>query len=599
MPPTAESPAESPPPAAAAPAAPFWGLSAKAGSAAGAPPTAREQAICARLEAFAAGAAGDPAAVATLAAWQQQLAQDGFHAAAATAAAAWAALVPDAAEPQHLALRHLYRAGYVGRVAALVGAYRRRFGTLPPGPAAPDAAAARRLQRRLAGSDRPYVARPAAPAAARPPLRVAYVANSTLPYAVGGYATRTHSLAVGMARQGLAPSVFARSGFPSRALYGEAATAVPAALTLAAVPYHFDAAHGPAGRHFAYLEAAAARLAERAPGDHFDVVHAASNATVGLPALLHAMAAGLPFVYEVRSLWETTQASRDPGFPATPLYRRQATLERVVGLLADHVLALTPGLAAEVRGWGVEPARVTLAPNAVDAAAFCPLPPDAGLARSLGLAPGDLVVGYVGSLVFYEGLELLVEAVAALAGSHPGLKLLIVGADTPGSLAVAAPLRRLAAARGIGDRLLMPGRVAFAAVPAYYALIDIAAFPRRSLPVTELVAPLKPLEAMAMARCVVVAEVGGMRDLVQPGVTGLVHRPDDVASLVAALATAAADAEQRARLGRAARAFVVAERSWQRVVADIGAVYAGLGRRPPADWPARAAAAAALLAGLP
>jgi glycosyltransferase involved in cell wall biosynthesis len=291
---------------------------------------------------------------------------------------------------------------------------------------------------------------------------------------------------------------------------------------------------------------------------------AASNHQTGLPALIAARRLGLPFFYEMRGFWEVTRASRDPDFAGTLAYRVQVLLETAAADGADHVFTLTEPMREELRRRGVTP-PITLLPNSCDPARFAPRPPDRALGERLGLPPGVPVIGYVGTFVQYEGIEHLAVACARLAERGIDFRLLLVGDENPsgtGDGPVTQEVRRIAAESGLGPRLVMPGRVPHDEVGAYYSLVDIAAFPRKPQPVTELVSPIKPLEALAMEKAVVVSSVRPLAEMIADGDTGLVFAKGEVEGLADALARLAGDPALRHRLGKAGRAWVLRERSW-------------------------------------
>ena len=135
---------------------------------------------------------------------------------------------------------------------------------------------------------------------------------------------------------------------------------------------------------------------------------------------------------------------------------------------------------------------------------------------------GKTVVGFAGSFYGYEGLDLLIDALALLAPRHPDLRVLLVG----GGMQEAA-LREQARVRGVADRVVFSGRVPHQEVQRYYDLIDVLAYPRHRMRLTELVTPLKPLEAMAQGRMLVASDVGGHRELIRDGETGVLFPAGD------------------------------------------------------------------------
>ena len=181
---------------------------------------------------------------------------------------------------------------------------------------------------------------------------------------------------------------------------------------------------------------------------------------------------------------------------------------------------------------------------------------------------GKTVVGFAGSFYGYEGLDLLIDALTLLAPRHPELRVLLVG----GGMQEAA-LREQARARGVADRVVFSGRVPHKDVQRYYDLIDILAYPRHRMRLTDLVTPLKPLEAMAQGRMLVASDVGGHRELIRDGETGVLFRAGDAGALAGAIQSVLDRREEWPQFRERARRFVEAERTWARSVARYRMVY--------------------------
>ena len=207
-------------------------------------------------------------------------------------------------------------------------------------------------------------------------------------------------------------------------------------------------------------------------------------------------------------------------------------------------------------------------PNAVDTGAFAFDPArDRELTESLGLQ-GSVVLGFIGSYYGYEGLELLVDAFAKLCARRADVRLLLVGGGPREDA-----LRARAAESGVADRIRFAGRVHHDDVPRYYSVIDLLVYPRMPVRVTELVTPLKPLEAMAQGRLLVASDVGGQRELVRDGETGFLFAAGSVDALVEAVLRVLGAPGEWARVRAQARRFVETERTWKSSVARYRAVY--------------------------
>lgn len=401
-----------------------------------------------------------------------------------------------------------------------------------------------------------------------------YVVSGALPFQVAGYSVRTQALLDSLPAVGIRPICFTQPGFPwDRPHLLTPGQDVPLELTVGRVLYR----HTPWPEQAAGIgpvETAAEALAGLFREHSIETVQAASNNRNALPALIAARVVGAKFVYEVRGLWELTAAARLPGWEETERYRFDRELETRIATEADHVLAITQGIADELIAGGVPAARISLLPNAVDPEVFAPVPKDGALAARLGLRDGDFVVVYAGTLSSYEGLDDLVEAIALLCRQDVPARLLLVGEGQ-----FRANLEALSQARGQTGNVFFAGRVEPDEVRRYLSLADAVAIPRKPHRVCQIVSPLKPFEAMAMEKPVVLTDLRVLREIVDHGRTGLICRAADPTDLAAALLQLARSPTLRQDLGRAARQWVIDERSWSHNARTLGALYTRLNDR--------------------
>jgi PEP-CTERM/exosortase A-associated glycosyltransferase len=299
-----------------------------------------------------------------------------------------------------------------------------------------------------------------------------------------------------------------------------------------------------------------------------DVLQAHSPVLNALPALKVGRKRAIPVVYEVRALWEDAAVDHGVTREGSLRYRASRILETFALRHADHVTTICEGLRSEIVARGIPAERVTVIPNAVDTSAFrFGAEPDAALRRELGL-DGKKVIGFVGSFYTYEGLDLLIEAAALLQPQHPDLRVLLVGGGPH-----EAALKQLARDRGLGSRVIFSGRVPHADVQRYYDLIDVLAYPRYRMRLTDIVTPLKPLEAMAQGRMLVASDVGGHRELIRHGETGVLFPAGNAAALAHAIEAVFAQSANWSKMRMQARRFVETERTWARSVARYAQVY--------------------------
>lgn len=415
------------------------------------------------------------------------------------------------------------------------------------------------------------LAQPRREAAVQPvPRRVVAMLAYSLPYVSNGYATRSHGLLGATQEVGWDVRPFTRPGYPGDAdsRWGDAT--LPDQDVIDTLHYgRLQTASRRRLGHTPYLMAAADEIARMLAEVRPQLVHAASNYTTALPACLAAREAGLPFVYEVRGFWDVTRVSSDPVFDRSAEYRYLRLFERAVLGQADAVVTLTEAMKAELVRRGAPADRIEVAPNAVDAAQFEPVPRDAALAAGLGVPEGVPVIGYAGSFVDYEGLDDLVEACSILRRDGRRFHLLLVGDGRTW-----ADVSRQVMDAGLQDWATLPGRVPHDQIAAHYALMDLCPFPRKPWPVCELVSPLKPFEAMALGKPVLVSSVAAMAESVHEGVNGWVFEKGEPARLAAALARGLDDPEAARALGQRARAWVREERHWRASAAAVERAYA-------------------------
>jgi glycogen synthase len=316
------------------------------------------------------------------------------------------------------------------------------------------------------------------------------------------------------------------------------------------------------------MQATERRLMELAKSLHPDLLHAHSPVLNAVPAVRVGRRLGIPVVYEIRAFWEDAAVDHGTTEEGSLRYRLTQALETWALRRVDHVFTICEGLRRDIVGRGIPVDKVTVIPNAVDVDAFqLSGPPDPLLRAELGLA-GAQVLGFVGSFYAYEGLDLLMDAFPTLLARRPDLRLLLVGGGPQEER-----LKARAAQLGLADKVVFTGRVAHGEVSRYYDQIDLLIYPRHAMRLTELVTPLKPLEAMAQGRIFVASDVGGHRELIQDGVTGHLFRAGDRAALAEAIDNALSHRNQWDEMRRAGRGFVETVRNWKNSVAYYAEPY--------------------------
>ena len=299
-----------------------------------------------------------------------------------------------------------------------------------------------------------------------------------------------------------------------------------------------------------------------------DIIHVHSPALNGIAALSVARRKNIPLVYEVRALWEDGAIVHGSGSTFGLKYQLSRAMETYVLKQANAVTTICDGLRSEIIGRGVPADKVTVIPNAVDVCRFSAgKVPDQKLIKSLGLT-GKKVLGFIGSFYKYEGLDILLNAIPHIQKKIPNVCLLLVGGGPEED-----NLRAKVEQMGLKEAVFFTGRVPHENVGDYYAVVDLLVYPRIRNRVTELVTPLKPLEAMAQGKLLLASDVGGQKELINDGETGVLFRADDVHSLASAAIAILENPEAGNNIRKLARNFVESERTWTASVSRYKNVY--------------------------
>lgn len=387
------------------------------------------------------------------------------------------------------------------------------------------------------------------------PNSLLYVAASALPYLTTGYTTRTHEVIRALSATGANVQVLTRPGYPwdrkdrqmdahhNETLVGDIR------YQHATRPYN----NRPV---LLYALQAASVVAEIAMRKRVAVIHAASNHTNALPALLAARKLGIPFQYEMRGLWELTRVSRMPEFEGSQSYFQGLELEGLVASQADRLFVISEALGNYVcEHWGVTPERMDLLPNCVDPNLFVAADP---------LTVDADTIGYAGALIGYEGLDTLIDAVDALARAGNPVKLTIMG-DGEARPELENQVQRL----GLSDRVRFLGRVSPDAVREKLSRCALVCIPRKPFKVCEIVPPIKLVEALAMGKPVIIPDLPVFRDEMGPSPAGWFFRAGDVADLARVIAAALADRRVLLEYSALAREYAVTKRCWSNFAMNV------------------------------
>lgn len=299
-----------------------------------------------------------------------------------------------------------------------------------------------------------------------------------------------------------------------------------------------------------------------------DILHAHSPVIDPLAAMRASRKHGVPLLYEIRAFWEDAAVGNGTGREGSWKYRLTRALETFAARRVDAVAVICDGLKRDLIARGIDAARIMVSPNGVDLHLFGePAPRDEEISARLGLGDSE-TIGFIGSFYDYEGLDDLIAAMPALIAARPRARLVLVGGGP-----MEEQLRAQAASSSAAHAIHFVGRVPHEQVELYYSVIDLLVYPRKHMRLTDLVTPLKPLEAMAQRRLVAASDVGGHRELIRDGDTGTLFPPDDPAALARAVAQVFDNRTGWEAQRQRARAFVETERNWSSNISRYEPVY--------------------------
>ena len=409
--------------------------------------------------------------------------------------------------------------------------------------------------------------------------KILYHASQSMPHTTSGYAIRTHGLIGAIQNHGYSIEAMLRYGYPLDRSDFKGVN-VHEVETIENVDYNF-LSHSNNSQNLinyqevynfnkldVYIDQAIDAIVKHSIETKPSVLHSASNFVVGLAGIRAAKLLSIPSIYEIRGFWHLTQSTKRDGYEHSEHYGLTERFEIETAKEADHVFAITNALREILIENGVEGSKITVLPNAVNPDKFEIIPKNKKLNKELDFE-GKVVLGYIGSFVNYEGLDLLLEACSILKKKLGDVfRVLLVGDGD-----MMASLRRSAQFLQLESIVVFTGRVPHSEVSDYYSLIDIAPLPRKGLRVCELVSPLKPFEAMGSGKVLVTSSVRALAEIVQDGETGLIFEKDNSADLAEKLEPVILDRKLRKRLGKNANAWVKETHSWEVISKRVTKVY--------------------------
>jgi PEP-CTERM/exosortase A-associated glycosyltransferase len=359
-------------------------------------------------------------------------------------------------------------------------------------------------------------------------IRVLHILNHSYPYA-DGYAIRSFSIVNAQRLRGLKPVVLTSP--KHEPAFSENPEYIEGTAYYRIHPR--NSALLPA--NIGVISQLFRRIFEVQRQQPFDLVHAHSPSLCGLAAMIYSCVRRIPFLYEVRAFWEDAAVDAKKYASGSIKYRMERTLETLVLRRANAITTIASYLKNDVEKRRGKQGNVFLIPNGVDSERFQPTLPDEKLQLELGIAPTDPVIGFIGSFYRFEGLDILLQALAILKAQGLSYKAILTGGGE-----MEAEWRQLANNLGLTD-VHFTGRIPHTDVLRYYSIMNLCVYPRLKEQITDLVTPLKPLEAMAMGILVVGSNVGGICELLESRKGGLLFPAGNAEALAQLLRNILAD----------------------------------------------------------
>jgi len=326
--------------------------------------------------------------------------------------------------------------------------------------------------------------------------------------------------------------------------------------------------HLPVINQYEVVRSLKKRLRQILAREKVDVIQAHSPALNGLAAVAVGREFNIPVLYEIRAFWEDAAVSHGTCREGGLRYRMSKNMETKVAREADWVTVICDGLKQDLVSRDIPAEKITVIPNAVDLDDFSgSSEPNSELKRKLGLE-GAVTLGFIGSFYDYEGLEILLASLPIISKQIPNVKLLLVGGGPEDD-----NLRKLAKQIGIENYVMFTGRVPHDKVQDYYNQVDIFVYPRKKMRLTDLVTPLKPLEAMAQHKLVAASNIGGHNELIEDGKTGVLFEPDNTADLARTIIDLLNRREDWPEIIAAGRKYVEEVRNWKNSIAHYQPVF--------------------------
>lgn len=394
-----------------------------------------------------------------------------------------------------------------------------------------------------------------------------YFVHASLPHTRNGYTSRSQGILEGLSFHDIKTFCYSRPGFPVDIIKNLDGYKDRVSMHDGISYYHsLKPVRSTSIKSRNYILEASEEMSRIIDEIKPTCVIAASNYVTALPALIAARNTNTPCAYEVRGFWEISELAKNNIHKPDFEYYCKKYIESCTVISFDQVFTIANTMAEELVSRGVKSSKISIVPNGFSQKKFKMLPVNKSLRERLEIPRDAVVVGYAGSIVEYEGIDDLAQACINLSRQGLVVYLIIIGSmkgPANSNNSILEVIRHSFASAGITDRLKLIDHVDQSSLAEWYSLFDISPIPRKDYEVSNIVAPLKPVEAMAMGRSLLISSCPALTENVIDGKTGLVFERGNIDDLMKKLSLLAHNKDLRLSLANNAYNWVLHNRKWE------------------------------------
>jgi glycosyltransferase involved in cell wall biosynthesis len=385
--------------------------------------------------------------------------------------------------------------------------------------------------------------------------KILYLAASCQPYHLSGYTIRTQEMLQAIKKKNKDLKVLTRPGYP-----WDRKDRLQNDFRKKSVVNNIVYEHIQLSKNYQILFVKILKcyfaIKKYASINKIDRIYAGSNYVNALPGLLAAKSLNIPFVYEMRGLWELTRISRQPFFKKTPNYKYGLALEGVVAKYSSRVIVISDKLKYYVvKHFNILANKIDVVLNCIDIAKF---------KLDLKKKKLKLTIGYAGSILEYEGLDLLIKAVSNLKKKNINCTLWIVGEGE-----LKKSLENLSYNLQIDKNVIFFGKKSLKKTRDILKRCTMICLPRKPYEVCKIIPPFKLIEAMALGKAVVLPDLPIFKDEIKQTNSVIFFKADNINNLTNILKNTLKNSEKIKFVGDNARQYILQSRSWDQYISAI------------------------------